>query len=163
MIKENKFPPEFLTFPLSYVDVIQHTPSVSMWFNAVIVSALIAFAGTNFSNILGYTTFTQWIFHTLSFLAVIVLRFKAPYKDMERPWKNWLIVPIIGTCLGTVFVLSPIIDDPKIQYIYALVVIFAGLILYFPLVRFGLGPDRVMDWCTVRLQRVFAVGPEKRD
>ena len=146
---------------LSFVDVIQHTPSVSMWFNAVVVSLLIAFAGTNFSNVLGYTTFTQWIFHTLSFLAVIVLRFKTPYKNMERPWKNWLIVPIIGTLLGTVFVLSPIIDDPKIQYIYALIVIFAGLILYFPLVKFGLGPTRIMNWFTLKIQRIFAVSPEK--
>lgn len=40
--------------------------------------------------------------------------------------------------LSAYFVVGPIVSKPEIQYIYAMLFIFAGLIFYVPFVYYGL-------------------------
>ena len=47
-----------------------------------------------------------------------------------------MIIPIIMVVLSVYLVLAPIIDDPKVEFLYAGLFILAGLIFYVPFVHF---------------------------
>lgn len=51
-----------------------------------------------------------------------------------------IIIPYLVLIISFYLVVGPIIDNPQIEYLYALSFIFAGLIFYVPFVKFGLTP-----------------------
>lgn len=69
-------------------------------------------------------------------LAVIVQRFTRP--DAPRPYKVPIIFPVIVLLASVYLVVGPIIDEPQIEYLYASMFIFGGLLFYFPFVHYKL-------------------------
>lgn len=51
-----------------------------------------------------------------------------------------IIIPYVVLIISIYLVIGPIIDNPQIEYLYALSFIFAGLIFYVPFVKFGMTP-----------------------
>lgn len=51
-----------------------------------------------------------------------------------------IIIPYVVLIISIYLVIGPIIDNPQIEYLYALGFIFAGLIFYVPFVKFGMTP-----------------------
>lgn len=51
-----------------------------------------------------------------------------------------IIIPYLVLIISVYLVIGPIIDNPQIEYLYALGFIFAGLIFYIPFVRLGMTP-----------------------
>ena len=47
-----------------------------------------------------------------------------------------LIIPVIVLIASTYLVLAPIIDKPRMEFLYAFLFTVGGLILYFPFVHF---------------------------
>ena len=49
-----------------------------------------------------------------------------------------IIIPAFVLCAAVFLVIAPIVADPQMEFLYATVMILAGLILYFPFVYFRL-------------------------
>uniref|UniRef100_A0A8B9CQ11 b(0,+)-type amino acid transporter 1 n=1 Tax=Anser brachyrhynchus TaxID=132585 RepID=A0A8B9CQ11_9AVES len=73
-----------------------------------------------------------------------------------------IIIPIIVLMAAVYLVLAPIIDQPQIEFLYIVLFIFSGVILYFPLVRFKCHP-RFLQRVTLHLQLFLEVAPTARD
>ena len=50
----------------------------------------------------------------------------------------FILIPIIFVLVSMYLVIGPIIEDPKIELLYAFLFIVGGLVFYFPLVVFKL-------------------------
>jgi len=103
-------------------------------------------------GLIDFFSFTAWIFYGVAAAAVIRLRFSRP--DAPRPFKvnsrllvsNLMIIgekyscplqvpiviPIIVVLISIFLVIAPIVNAPKVQYLYATGFIFLGFLLYFP-------------------------------
>lgn len=51
-----------------------------------------------------------------------------------------IIIPYLVLFISIYLVIGPIIDQPQIEYLYAVSFILAGLIFYVPFVHFGMTP-----------------------
>lgn len=71
-------------------------------------------------------------------LALIVMRFTKP--NYPRPYKVPIIIPVVVLVISAYLVIAPIIDKPQIEYLYTLLFILMGLVLYVPFVRWRMHP-----------------------
>jgi len=115
---------------LSYIDVEKRTPRPALIFTTVLALILI-FAG-EITTLIDFFSFTIWIFYVLAMIVLLLLRKTRP--DAPRPYKVWLIVPIIVIIVGSYLVVAPLVTDPAIEYAYIGAAILLGFIFYIPFV-----------------------------
>lgn len=89
-------------------------------------------------SLIDFFSFTAWIFYGGAMLALIVMRYTKP--NHPRPYKVPIIIPVVVLVISVYLVAAPIFDTPRIEYLYALLFIFAGLIFYVPFVKLGMTP-----------------------
>ncbi|XP_014680356.1 PREDICTED: b(0,+)-type amino acid transporter 1-like [Priapulus caudatus] len=87
---------------------------------------------TNIGTLINVFSFTKWVFYWFAMLSVIVMRWTRP--NMERPFKVPLPIPIVMSIISAYLVIGPIVETPKPEYIYSMLFILAGLLLYVPFV-----------------------------
>ncbi|XP_046549202.1 b(0,+)-type amino acid transporter 1-like [Haliotis rubra] len=139
---------------LSYIQVKQLTPMPSMLFT-IFISLLMIIPG-DIGSLIDFFSFTAWAFYGMTFLSLIVLRFRM--KDAPRPYKVPIPIPVIMFLVSIYLVIAPIVDNPQMGFLYAFLFVIGGLILYFPFVHFKLklcGWDRITMYC----QLVFNIVP----
>ncbi|KAL9878990.1 L-type amino acid transporter sobremesa isoform 1-T4 [Glossina fuscipes fuscipes] len=139
---------------LSYVHVRRLTPAPGLIFHSLIAAAMVLY-GT-IDSLIDFFSFTAWIFYGGSMLALIVMRYTKP--NYPRPYKVPIIIPIVVLVISLYLVVAPIIDTPRIEYLYACLFILAGLIFYIPFVKMGMTP-RFMNKVTLFLQLLLEVVP----
>lgn len=66
-----------------------------------------------------------------------------------------IIIPYVVLIISIYLVIGPIIDNPQIEYLYALSFIFAGLIFYVPFVKFGMTPRFMSKYITERFRNLL--------
>lgn len=146
---------------LSYVDVVRTSPSMALLFNSSIALLMTIPDSSKFGTILDLFSFTQWMFYGLSCSAVLVFRWKEPFKSKHRPYRVPIIIPIIA-CLGSLFlVVAPIIDDPNLSWLYITIFLFSGLVFYIPFNVYGKKPRNFMRWLTLKIQLGMQVAPSE--
>jgi len=84
--------------------------------------------------LLDYFSFAMWIIYFLTFVSLIVMRFREPMKSKPRDFRVWLPLPILAALIALYLVIGPIIEYPSMAYLLATIAIFAGLIFYIPFV-----------------------------
>ncbi|XP_064598771.1 b(0,+)-type amino acid transporter 1-like [Liolophura sinensis] len=141
---------------LSYVHVHQLTPWCSLIFTTVI--SLILILPGNISRLINFFSFTAWMINGATFLGLIVMRFTR--KDWARPYKVPVVIPAVLVLISGYLVVAPIVQDPQIEFLYAALIIFCGLILYVPFVHFKLKLG-CMDSLITRAQLFLQVAPSK--
>ncbi|MCL2858582.1 MAG: amino acid permease [Streptococcaceae bacterium] len=119
-----------------------HIPMNSGILQIVLVGVMLAvtiFAPSAFDFLTNMVIFTIWIFYTLVFVAVIVLRRKEP--DLERPYRVPLypIVPLVAI-VGGVFILfmtliSPDFMSNQIPALVGILFTLLGLPVYSYLIK----------------------------
>ncbi|KAK7114590.1 hypothetical protein V1264_000628 [Littorina saxatilis] len=119
---------------LSYIHVQQRTPLPSMLF--CITIALFMVAAGDISSLIDFFSFVAWLSYGLTFASLLILRYTM--KDVPRPYKVPIVIPILMTCVSVYLVIAPIVESPQIGFLYAFLFVMAGLIFYFPFVRFHL-------------------------
>ncbi|XP_065081751.1 b(0,+)-type amino acid transporter 1 isoform X3 [Ochlerotatus camptorhynchus] len=139
---------------LSYVHVRRLTPAPGLIFHSLIAGAMVMY-GT-IDSLIDFFSFTAWIFYGGAMLALIVMRYTKP--NYPRPYKVPIIIPILVMIISGYLVVAPIIEKPQIEYLYAVMFIFAGLIFYVPFVLWGYHP-KFMGNFTLFFQMLFEVVP----
>jgi len=89
-------------------------------------------------SLIDFFSFTAWIFYGGAMLALIVMRYTKP--NYPRPYKVPIIIPVVVLVISVYLVAAPIFETPRVEYLYALLFIFAGLIFYVPFVKLGMTP-----------------------
>lgn len=89
-------------------------------------------------SLIDFFSFTAWIFYGGAMLALIVMRYTKP--NYPRPYKVPIIIPVVVLVISVYLVAAPIFETPRIEYLYALLFIFAGLLFYVPFVKLGMTP-----------------------
>jgi len=143
----------------SYISVERLTPSPALIFNSIIAVVMIIPDSSNFSTLIDYFTFASWIFYGATFLSIPILRYRYPH--WQRPYKVWLVIPIICFVASCYLIVAPIIENPKIQYLYAGIFILAGFIVYIPFIHFGKVP-KFMSPFTLFMQQLLEVVPTEQ-
>ncbi|XP_052849521.1 b(0,+)-type amino acid transporter 1 isoform X1 [Drosophila gunungcola] len=139
---------------LSYVHVRRLTPAPGLIFHSLIASAMVLH-GT-IDSLIDFFSFTAWIFYGGAMLALIVMRYTKP--NYPRPYKVPIIIPVVVLVISVYLVAAPIFETPRVEYLYALLFIFAGLIFYVPFVKLGMTP-RFMNKVTLFFQLLLEVVP----
>ncbi|XP_013381450.1 b(0,+)-type amino acid transporter 1 isoform X2 [Lingula anatina] len=139
---------------LSMVHVKKYTPLPSMIFTACI--AILMIIPGDISALIDFFSFTAWLFYGATFAALLVLRFRQP--DLPRPYKVPIVIPIFMLLASLYLVIAPIVDSPKLEYLYATLFILAGLIFYVPFIHFKIHP-KFIDKITTALQLLMEVSP----
>lgn len=117
---------------LAMVHVRTFSPSPAIIFTCIL--AIVFMLAGDIGILIDFVSFITWGFYGLNMLAVIIFRFKKPYKDYPRVIKNPIIIPILVFLASMFLVIVPIVTDPQIEFLFAAVFIVAGFIFYVPFV-----------------------------
>lgn len=138
---------------------IRSSPLISVLLNVIMGS--IAIILTNLIELINYLYFVNSIWTVLSMIGLLKLRYQEP--NLHRPYKVFMPYIFITMAITLSMVLIPLIKSPKMHYIYVLLFLLSGLLIYIPLVHFKLK----LVWfekMTCYLQLLFNICiPDKSD
>ncbi len=112
--------------------------------------------GGDIDGLIDFFSFTVWIFYGASMAAVILLRKTSP--NLARPYKVPILIPVIVLVVSVYLVLAPIVENPKIEYMYSIAFMVSGALIYVPCVIYRLKMP-YMSKMTQCLQLVMKVIP----
>nr|XP_005299575.2 LOW QUALITY PROTEIN: solute carrier family 7 member 13 [Chrysemys picta bellii] len=139
---------------ISMLNVHYWTPAPAMIFSTIIASIFII--PVDLITLTNYFGFSVWLMIGLTCASLIVLRYREP--NLQRPYKVFLPVAFAMVAVSLFLILAPIVWSPKMPYIYALLFMLGGLLVYLPFVHFKLHFDFV-DKITCYLQLLLEVSP----
>nr|XP_033793452.1 b(0,+)-type amino acid transporter 1-like [Geotrypetes seraphini] len=143
---------------LSMAHVRRLTPSPALIFTSII--ALILIIPGNFSSIVNFFSFTAWLFYGITIAGLLYLKIKKP--DLPRPYKVPIVIPIVVLIASVYLVLAPVIDSPQIEFLYVVLFILSGIIVYIPLVYCKHSPT-LLSKVTLHLQLFLEVAPADKN
>uniref|UniRef100_A0A9J8AIR5 b(0,+)-type amino acid transporter 1 n=1 Tax=Cyprinus carpio carpio TaxID=630221 RepID=A0A9J8AIR5_CYPCA len=144
---------------MSYISVKRYTPSPALIFNGLL--SIIYIMPADITTLINYFSFAQWVFYGLTCLALIVMRFTR--KELQRPVKVPIVIPVLVVIVSCYLVLAPIIDKPEWEYLYCTVFIVGGLLLYVPFIYYKFNWTRcIMRPLTMHLQLLLEVVPPEK-
>ncbi|KAL3860836.1 hypothetical protein ACJMK2_010900 [Sinanodonta woodiana] len=141
---------------LSYVHVAQYTPLPSLLVSTLI-SATMVVSGDIFS-LIDFFSFAAWMFYGATMVALLILR--VTQKNRPRPYKVPIIIPIIVLLCSCYLLVAPIIQQPRIEFLYAFLFVISGLLFYVPFVVFKKN-YKIMTNLTYLMQMLLRVAPSK--
>ncbi|XP_029657095.2 b(0,+)-type amino acid transporter 1-like [Octopus sinensis] len=141
---------------LSYLHIRKKTPVISLIFLATM--ALIMIIPGEISSLIDFFSFTAWLFYGLAFLSLIVMRFTK--KNEPRPFKVFILVPIVMLIISIYLVVAPIVQNPDVRFLYAFLLIAGGTIFYFIFVHFKFQLPCMKPF-TEFIQKSLCVAPSK--
>ncbi|XP_028596181.2 b(0,+)-type amino acid transporter 1-like isoform X1 [Podarcis muralis] len=141
---------------LSYINIKRLTPVPAIIFYGAV--AMLYIIPGDINTLINYFSFTVWIFYGLTVLGLIVMRFTR--KDLERPIRVPLIIPILVLFVSIVLVLAPIITAPELPYLYCVLFIISGLVFYVLFIHFKFSwAQKISKPITMHLQMLLEVVP----
>ncbi|KAM6222994.1 B(0,+)-type amino acid transporter 1 [Rhynchocyon petersi] len=145
---------------LSYISVKRLTPAPAIIFHGIVATIYVIPGDIN--SLVNYFSFAAWLFYGMTILGLIVMRFTR--KELERPIKVPIFIPILVTFLSVFLVLAPIISEPAWEYLYCVLFILSGLIVYFLFVYYKFGwAQRLSKPVTMFLQMLMEVVPPEKE
>ncbi|KAF6765237.1 L-methionine transporter [Ephemerocybe angulata] len=103
------------------------TPLNATLLQASITTAFIVIGG-GFRSLINFSVVASWAFYFLTVLGLVILRFKEPL--LERPYRTWIITPLIFCGVALFLLCMPIIAAPM-EAIAVLCFIGAGVPVYY--------------------------------
>ncbi|KAG8445694.1 hypothetical protein GDO86_010467 [Hymenochirus boettgeri] len=143
---------------LSMAHVKRLTPSPALIFTSVI--SLIMIIPSSFSTIVNLFSFTAWLFYGITLSGLLYMKITKP--DIPRPYKVPIIIPVIVLIASVYLVLAPIIGSPQMEYVYVILFIVSGLIVYIPLIHYKWSPECLRS-VTLHLQLLLEVAPTDKN
>ncbi|XP_032068886.1 b(0,+)-type amino acid transporter 1-like [Thamnophis elegans] len=143
---------------LSMVHIRYFTPFPALIFTCVV--SIIMVIPASFNKIVNLFSFTAWIFNGISVASLLYLKIKKP--ELPRSYKVPIIIPIIFLMISIYLVLTPIIDQPQVEFFYVILFILSGIIFYFPLVHYKYSPACLRK-LTIYMQLLMEVAATEKD
>ncbi|KAK9891437.1 hypothetical protein WA026_014672 [Henosepilachna vigintioctopunctata] len=145
---------------MSYVHYRRLTPSPAVVLQGVIAFLFIVMG--DIVELIEFVSFLIWFFYGLAMVSLLVLR--RTMKDVPRPYKVPIIIPVFILLVATFLTLTPIITDPTPKYLFALGFIFVGCLVYTWFIYKKKRPEQFIEKLTYFIQVLFeAVPPENND
>ncbi|KAM3595347.1 uncharacterized protein V6R79_022064 [Siganus canaliculatus] len=145
---------------LAMLHVHKLTPSPALMFTTI-VSLVVLIIG-DFKSIVSYSSFVSWVFYGITLSGLLYVKIRKPKLHRQGAYKVPIILPAVVLIVAIFLVLAPIIDNPKIEYLYVSLFILSGAIIYIPFVHFKLLPG-LLDRLTVFLQLFMEVAPAEKN
>ncbi|KAL6477522.1 hypothetical protein MHYP_G00133570 [Metynnis hypsauchen] len=139
---------------LAMAHVRHLTPSPALIFTTII--SLIVLIPGDFEGIVNFFSFTAWFFYGVTISGLLYLKIKR--RDLPRTYTVPIIIPILVLLAAVFLVLAPIIDNPRIEYLYVTIFVLSGVIIYVPFIHYKLCPG-LLNKLTVVLQLFLEVAP----
>ncbi|WWC60955.1 uncharacterized protein I303_103532 [Kwoniella dejecticola CBS 10117] len=117
----------FLPSIFSRLHQKRRTPDYAVGLQAGLSLFFVIFGG-GFRALLNFFSVAGWFFYLLTVLGLLILRIKEPHLD--RPYKAWLINPIIFCAVAMFLLLMPIFAAP-VEAIAAFLFIASGIPMYY--------------------------------
>ncbi|KAK7905255.1 hypothetical protein WMY93_017862 [Mugilogobius chulae] len=143
---------------LSMAHVRRLTPSTSLIFTTCI--SLVVIMSGDFETIVNYSSFAGWLFYAITVSGVIYLRIKKP--NLHRPYKVFILLPVLVIIASIFLVLAPILDNPQIEYLYVILFLLSGIIVYIPFIHYKVCPG-LLTKVTMFLQLFLEVAPAEKN
>ncbi|OIR57286.1 MAG: L-methionine transporter [Amphiamblys sp. WSBS2006] len=109
---------------LAYLHPTRHTPVAALLFNFILGCIFIALF--SFNSIIRQFMLSTWLFFLLSTVSVIVFRVREPKK--ERPFRVWIVAPVLFALFALSAVLFPFFSSQAIEA----AIVFGSILLSFP-------------------------------
>lgn len=116
------------------------TPMAATAFQAALVLLFILF-GSGFASLLSFYGVCAYTWYFLTVVGLLVLRVKEPH--LERPYRTWLITPIIFSTTALFLLVMPVASAP-LEAAAAVIFMLAGLPAYF--VSTGMWKDKTSSF-----------------
>ncbi|KAK7498030.1 hypothetical protein BaRGS_00010618 [Batillaria attramentaria] len=142
--------PEFFSF----IHVRRYSPLPAVIFRITLAVAFLMMG--DIGDIINFLTFPNSVFQVMSVASLFVFRRSRP--DAARFFRVPLLVPALVIAYNTFLVVTPLVLDPRWEFLYAAVFITVGAILYVPFVKYQLKP-KVFDTVETKLQLLLEVSP----
>lgn len=140
--------------PMSYVHVRRGTPCPAVALQGIISFVFICVG--DIEALIEFASFLIWVMYGAAFACLLVLRRTRP--NAVRPYKVPIVIPVFSLAVAVFLSLMPMITEPSLKYLTALVFMFIGFLVYVPFVYYRIRP-RAMDKFTYLLQVLFEVAP----
>lgn len=114
----------------SYIHMTRLTPTPAITLQ-IALTALFLLSG-DIISLINFSNFLVWIFYGLTMVTVFVLRHKKP--NANRPYKVPLVIPAIVTVISIMLAIIPLVTQPPLQYVAALILMVTGIFVYYPVV-----------------------------
>ena len=125
--REGNFP-----LPFSYIHHKKCTPIPALFFLFLLSIMWIISLGSQLVNLVANYSIAIWFLYCLALFGVIVLRIRRP--DMERPYRVWLIYPILTSILSAYFAIAPLFKRP-IEFVICFLGILSAIIAHYLVVH----------------------------
>ena len=96
--------------PLSFIHYSRCTPVPALMFQFSLSALWIIILGSQVVNLLTYYSVAKWVTYGAGLFGVIVLRIRQP--DLKRPYKVWLMYPIIASIVSCYIIIAPAFKRP---------------------------------------------------
>ena len=134
------------------------TPLGAVVFNSMMGIIYVIPPTSDINNLLGYFSFATWTIYTLTFLSVIIFRFRKDYKNVDRTFKVPIFLPVICAGWSLYLVVGPLIENPTLENLLAFIIIISGVLVYIPFIWIGWKlPFNIFAKFEVLLQKYFEI------
>ncbi|XP_050422948.1 b(0,+)-type amino acid transporter 1-like [Adelges cooleyi] len=142
----------------SYVSVKNLTPAPAVVLQGILT--LFCLLAGDILSLIQFTGFLVWMFYGISMVALLVIRYTI--RDVKRPFKVPIIIPIFVLIMSVILVVTPILLDPKPEFLIALGFILSAFLIYIPFV-YQKRKLQFVDTLTKYVQLLMDVVPPEQD
>ncbi|XP_017719210.1 PREDICTED: solute carrier family 7 member 13 isoform X2 [Rhinopithecus bieti] len=89
---------------------------------------------TSLIDLINYIFFTNSLWSILLMIGILRRRYQEP--NLSIPYKVFLPFPLTTIVIDVGLVVIPLIKSPNVHYVYVLLLVLSGLLLYIPLIHF---------------------------
>ncbi|KAL4234402.1 hypothetical protein ACF0H5_006049 [Mactra antiquata] len=121
---------------LSFLHVRTKIPIASIILNTTL--GIVLLIPSDIAQLINLTSFLGFL--TQGFVTIALLRLRYQRRAMERKEGEFrlpIVIPLLSLAICMFMFISPLVSNPKIEFLYGLGFIFSGLIFYIPFVYLG--------------------------
>ncbi|XP_043287112.1 b(0,+)-type amino acid transporter 1-like [Venturia canescens] len=144
---------------LSFVHVTKMTPAAAVLFQSFLSLACILVG--NINALIEFASFLTWVFYGLAMLALVVMRRTKP--DASRPYSVPILIPWMVLLIAIFLAVVPIASEPSPKYLFALVFIACGILVYHTFVFTKTNTDLSNKLTHMVQVLCLVVAPEKNE
>lgn len=143
----------------SFVHVEKMTPAAAVAFQGIL-SVFCLLVG-NIIALIEFASFLTWVFYGLAMVSLLVMRRTKP--DAPRPYRVPIVIPWLVLAISIFLAIVPIVHEPSLKYLFALLFITIGIVVYHVYVYRKTG-TALSEKLTYTVQALcLVVAPDKDD